>query len=320
MDFTSYPQISSLTVSKVAPAERSRAKINTLQNDASSPPSAAYETNDLTYPGLMIIESDVPSLVASRTSSVVAASLPASEPESAATSMRQSSLPGSLPEKLCPLIAGEIDSCQPSRCGPDAPCMNFTNLPPIEECNSIPCISPSTSDTKDLTTATMRRPLHLSSRRRNVRSTASGPSPTRITTSVSVSEPQSTTRRGKQQPTKEGNRTRSKVEAKQRAKAAHSLVEKKYRENLNTQLAMLHTTIQNAYYGPRRAEAEPEFDFDTEIDPYSLPVNGSTKFRKSEVLSDAMNYINQTEVEMRHMENEIQRLTDRVRTLEACRV
>jgi hypothetical protein len=99
----------------------------------------------------------------------------------------------------------------------------------------------------------------------------------------------------------------SKADAKQRAKQAHSLVERKYRENLNAKIAQLHNTLESSHYGPRANE-------DDESDaPSVVPAN---KVRKSDVLTEAMNYVNQTEVEMRHMENEIQRLADRVRVLE----
>jgi hypothetical protein len=102
----------------------------------------------------------------------------------------------------------------------------------------------------------------------------------------------------------------SKADAKQRAKQAHSLVERKYRENLNAKIAQLHNTLQSSHYGPRTGE---EGDSDVPEAPNAIP---ASKMRKSDVLSEAMNYVNQTEVEMRHMENEIQRLSDRVRVLE----
>lgn len=123
------------------------------------------------------------------------------------------------------------------------------------------------------------------------------------------------------------------MDKKQRAKQAHSLVEKKYRENLNTKLSTLYTTLQNAQYGPRRsfnndADSDVELPDNEDGDDYDgadqatsskrrdLGAQPPSKFRKSEVLDDAMAYVNQTEVEMRHMENELQRLNDRVRALE----
>lgn len=300
MDFTSYAQVPlPTTVSKTAQEDRPH--------------------EELAYSQLMDLALDVPSLNASRTSSIATGSLPASESELLATNLPLNSLPDSLPEKLCPMIAGEIDSCQPARCGPDAPCMNFANLPPIEECTAVPCISPSTRPSSRegvVQPSTTRQPEHVVSSPRQSNRKPSTRTPVSPGEDSSLCTPQAQNARvsrSRQQAAKD--KAQSRVAAKQRAKAAHSLVEKKYRENLNTQLAILYTTIKNAYYGPRRARAvQPEFELDAEEDPCSRSANA--KFRKSEVLSDAMNYVNQTEVEMRHMENEIQRLSERVRMLE----
>merc|ERR1711939_36997 len=239
-------------------------------------------------------------------------------------------------EKLCPLIAGQVDSCQPQRCGPDAPCMNFTTLPPIEECTSVPCITQTTSPIETMITSDGVVPLHqrpsLSSRSSTAqsalrRSSASSndnqiqsvPLPPRNSRAAAARKQ---ARNSKPAPVaastiasdddEEGQATAkptapSKADAKQRAKQAHSLVERKYRENLNAKIAQLHNTLQSSHYGPRANE-------DDESDaPSVVPAN---KVRKSDVLTEAMNYVNQTEVEMRHMENEIQRLSDRVRVLE----
>lgn len=87
-------------------------------------------------------------------------------------------------------------------------------------------------------------------------------------------------------------------------------MERKYRENLNAKIGQLHTTLQSSHYGPRAGD---EGDSDGAGAQSAIP---ASKVRKSDVLSEAMNYVNQTEVEMRHMENEIQRLSERVRVLE----
>lgn len=103
----------------------------------------------------------------------------------------------------------------------------------------------------------------------------------------------------------------SKADAKQRAKQAHSLVERKYRENLNAKIAQLHNTLQSSHYGPKVAENDDSDDPNSNVTP-----TNASKVRKSDVLTEAMNYVNQTEVEMRHMETEINRLSERVRVLE----
>ena len=300
MDFTSYAQVPHATTVST-----------TTQED--------HPYNELAYSQLMDLASDVPSLNASRTSSIATGSVPVSESDLLTTDLPLNSLPDSLPEKICPLIAGEIDSCQPACCGSDAPCMNFANLPPIEECTALPCISLNTRPNARegvVSPSTARQPEHVVSSPRQSKRKPSARATVSPGEDSSLRIPHAQTARisrNRQQPAKD--KAQSRVTAKQRAKAAHSLVEKKYRENLNTQLAMLHTTIKNAYYGPQRAgDVHPEFEFDAEDDPCSRSTNA--KFRKSEVLSDAMNYVNQTEVEMRHMENEVQRLSERVRMLE----
>ncbi|KAJ9607656.1 hypothetical protein H2200_007734 [Cladophialophora chaetospira] len=250
-------------------------------------------------------------------------------------------------EKLCPLIAGQVDSCQPSRCGPDAPCMNFTTLPPIEECTSVPCISEANNQNEtNFTPDTMSVEVHQrpSISARTSTNSISRSSTTRRSSSSNATTTDSqpdivalpprrhtatTTRRNTRATKKPLPATTSlssdnddeedlpplplkstapsKADAKQRAKQAHSLVERKYRENLNAKITQLHSTLQNSHYGPRIGEDGNEQRDD-------LPA--SSKVRKSDVLTEAMNYVNQTEVEMRHMENEIVRLAERVRVLE----
>ncbi|KAI1616217.1 hypothetical protein EDD36DRAFT_415121 [Exophiala viscosa] len=244
-------------------------------------------------------------------------------------------------EKLCPLIAGQVDSCQPSRCGPDAPCMNFTTLPPIEECTSVPCITHETSPNETMITSDS---VSVSLHQRPIAGSRSKTAPSTVHRSPSTSNDQAQSvplpsRRSRAAPAtaarKQASKAKltktettgsiasddeedddqsgdkstapSKTDAKQRAKQAHSLVERKYRENLNAKIAQLHVTLQSTHYGPKNGEA------DEEEAPAPVPAN---KVRKSDVLTEAMNYVNQTEVEMRHMDNEIQRLSDRVRALE----
>ena len=266
-------------------------------------------------------------------------------------------------EKLCPLIAGQVDRCQPSKCGPDAPCMNFTTLPPIEECTSVPCIRGSMlPDGTMINNDGMSVELHsrpsmstrtstaTSSKSSNTRRSSSSTATTEDTHPDVVPLPprKSTTRRQTRASTKvipitaavlsdnedEEDATLpekkptskptapSKSDAKQRAKQAHSLVERKYRENLNAKIVQLHRTLQNSYYGPQFRDRDEEFmeqnAGNANSNSNSARDSGlpASKARKSDVLTDAMNYVNQTEVEMRHMENEIYRLNERVRVLE----
>jgi hypothetical protein len=279
-------------------------------------------------------------------------------------------------EKLCPLIAGQVDTCQPSRCGPDAPCMNFTTLPPIEECTSVPCIvdsqfsrTNSVENTDDMSVEVHQRPSISTRSSTNTTSRSSAPTrrfsnstattvdsppdvvplPPRRTTSARRTSKRQTRASHKaiaipsnptfssendldndandnddlkaeiedsppsaQAPAKQKSTAPSKLDAKQRAKQAHSLVERKYRENLNAKISLLHNTLKNSQYGPRITNSQ-DGEYERED---AVTYGGSGKVRKSDVLTEAMNYVNQTEVEMRHMENEISRLSDRVRVLE----
>jgi len=216
-------------------------------------------------------------------------------------------------EKLCPLIAGQVDTCQPQRCGPDAPCMNFTSLPPIEECTSVPCITqPATSSSilTETSPPTMTRTTTANTTASLRRS--SGSSLEQPLSVVSVPRRPAGRRRPRANSDDDDEKppTSQKSDPKQRAKQAHSLVERKYRENLNAKIAQLHSTLQASHYGPKVGD-----DGDSD-NPVTLSGVPSSKVRKSDVLTEAMNYVNQTEVEMRHMENEIHRLTERVRVLE----
>ncbi|KIX08070.1 uncharacterized protein Z518_02725 [Rhinocladiella mackenziei CBS 650.93] len=251
-------------------------------------------------------------------------------------------------EKLCPLIAGQVDTCQPQRCGPDAPCMNFTTLPPIEECTSVPCITQSTNPNETMitsdsvsvslhsrpsisartssgNTSSHSSPLRRSSGSSNDNPVQSVPLPPRRSaaaaaaaaaarrrtrTSTTTTSTNTIASDDEEEPATAKPIAPSKADAKQRAKQAHSLVERKYRENLNAKIAQLHNTLQSSHYGPKIGD---DADSDAPAAANAIPTG---KVRKSDVLTEAMNYVNQTEVEMRHMENEIHRLSERVRVLE----
>ena len=82
--------------------------------------------------------------------------------------------------------------------------------------------------------------------------------------------------------------------AKSHPKKAHSLVEKRYRENLNSSITQLHLALQNTNRVRRRTrqeqEEEPEYRQQT-----------LHRVRKSDVILEAVDYVHQTEVELRHM-------------------
>ncbi|RMZ79762.1 hypothetical protein DV738_g3160, partial [Chaetothyriales sp. CBS 135597] len=147
-------------------------------------------------------------------------------------------------EKICPLITGKTDICNPDRCGPDAPCMNFTTIPPIEECTDVPCMTaPEEEKPKPA------KPVRLSSLSKSSSRPSRQPSSDRLLSRPHQQSSRRNTADSKDSASKAGS---AKVDSKSRAKQAHSLVEKKYRENLNAKLLQLHDTLRMAQYGPKR--------------------------------------------------------------------
>ena len=98
------------------------------------------------------------------------------------------------------------------------------------------------------------------------------------------------------------------IDTKSHSKKAHSLVERRYRENLNGNIAQLHLALLKT----KRVDSTPE---DNDED-WEEPRQALSKVRKSDVMLEAVDYVHQTEVELRHMANEIELLTTRVRQLE----
>ena len=341
LDFTSYPPLNQTThlqdLSKPTPMDTDVSRPTYLRPTAAvSKPSIdgpastqMFSTGPFGFSDLINMEANTVSpLDISSSSSVRTDSLAGLEGPGQSPSFRAA--PGAalptLQEKMCPLISGDIDTCEPSKCGPDAPCMNFTNLPPIEECASVPCITPpeeipdpATTTPTTRSSTRLRRPLVT---KRSMTTMSSSSSEDKKPVMPSARRPAAVNRAN----TAPERPALTKMDKKQRAKQAHSLVEKKYRENLNTKLSLLYTTLQNAQYGPRRyadADSDLELDdeFDANVDGPPMPkkvvnTGPAPKFRKSEVLDDAMAYVNQTEVEMRHMEHELLRMNERVKALE----
>jgi hypothetical protein len=226
------------------------------------------------------------------------------------TTSESLALPSAQPQ-MCPLIIGEVDDCQPSRCGPDAPCLNFSDLPPIEECNT--CVqASSTADQSRTRPPSFDADFHGRMSIDSAMTSQSPGGPPTLSRQGSHSSSRSSSRRR--------NKTSSKNDAKQRAKAAHSLVEKKYRENLNSKMISLHDALRTARYGPG-SEDKVEADdkgFMTKtigLQDSALPASMGD-FKKSDVLADAVAYVNQTEREMENLNNEVQRLRDRIKGLE----
>lgn len=90
------------------------------------------------------------------------------------------------------------------------------------------------------------------------------------------------------------HRKKPKYQKKADQKQAHSQVERRYREHLNAKFFELLSAL---------AEETPQ--------------PATDQLKKAEVLQAAIDYINQSQLEIRHMTNEIKILTARIRVLEA---
>lgn len=89
-----------------------------------------------------------------------------------------------------------------------------------------------------------------------------------------------------------------------KAKHNHSVIERRYRDNLNGKINQLHSILQvtEANSPLMRFSAQPS-------DPGRM-------VRKSEIMTKALHYVHRSEHESRHMRHEIQRLREQVQNLE----
>ena len=265
-------------------------------------------------------------------------------------------------EKTCPLLTGDIGSCDPGRCGPNAPCLDFKELPPIEECASIPCLtsssipaSPTEQDFSHLVLSQHNKNTTSPSLHAKHQKIGSRPShPTRVQITESGPKPQQLapmkSRASKSSSQASSTSTKSSSSNKRyksKAAEAHSLVEKKYRENLNAKLLELHSLLQTTRFNVSTAEnktseSESE-DHDDEHRPsqtvnqrFSLqrkrpsletqaasPTAADRKtatgnenaFKKSTVLTHALDYVQNAESELTKLNDELTRLSDQVANL-----
>ena len=97
------------------------------------------------------------------------------------------------------------------------------------------------------------------------------------------------------------NSNEDKATSQIQAKRAHSAVERRYRENLNSKIMDLHRTLLATEFGSRSSDVG-------DVKLLDLGKEEWSKIRKSDVLVNAMTYVHQSEIEMRHMSEEIRRL------------
>ncbi|EHY53900.1 bHLH/Zip transcription factor [Exophiala dermatitidis] len=195
----------------------------------------------------------------------------------------------------CGLTNVQGEDCLPQQAlqqaGPESACVQMAGLPEIEDCNAASCVAVD--------------PNSLSTQNYGLRQTRSY--------SGDAGRPAAKVKgeRGEKKPRgKRGNKASSSEDesAQLRAKQAHSVVERRYRDNLNGKIMQLHRALIAAE-STSRLNGKPTQDFFASREHRA-------KVRKSDVMTDAMNYVHQSEVEMRHMSDEITRLNDRVRALE----
>ncbi|KAJ9618593.1 uncharacterized protein PV06_00746 [Exophiala oligosperma] len=183
----------------------------------------------------------------------------------------------SLNEPLSCAFTRQSGECSPQRCGPEPSCLQLASLAEIEDCTN---------------------PFETNPVKKTSRSNSNS------------SNPKPKEERERKPRSKRGHKGSSSDEesAQLRAKQAHSVVERRYRDNLNGKITQLHRALV-ATEATSRLTGMPSQDF------YSSREHRG-KVRKSDVMTDAMNYIHQSEVEIRHMTDEVARLNERVRTLE----
>lgn len=93
---------------------------------------------------------------------------------------------------------------------------------------------------------------------------------------------------------------------KEQARRAHAKVERRYRENLNLKIVELQECLNRTKQTYPRHDMQPELMVNTPLDQ---GVNGMGKVLcKADILSEAIRYINETEVEIRHISNELHQL------------
>lgn len=192
---------------------------------------------------------------------------------------------------FCPLLVGDGLQCTPESCGPNPACPDLSDLPDLEDSTSVPCIAGKLFNRSQLAQTTQTSPWSILNTL-----------PPRPSASPSK-KPARTSRQRIQRANPDD------VCVKSDPKRAHLLVERRYRENLNGNMAQLHRVLLKT----KRVSNASSKDMN---DGARERQQASPKVRKSDVLLDAVDYVHQTEVEHRHMADEIDRLTAQVKELE----
>lgn len=86
------------------------------------------------------------------------------------------------------------------------------------------------------------------------------------------------------------------------SKTAHSIIERKYRENLNSKITQLQDTLSVTDYFIQE---------DSRL-PNEAPVPNAAKPRKGDILTHTIDYIQHAEIDKRHMSEEIRLLRSQI--------
>ncbi|KIW93636.1 uncharacterized protein Z519_06241 [Cladophialophora bantiana CBS 173.52] len=98
------------------------------------------------------------------------------------------------------------------------------------------------------------------------------------------------------------------------AKQAHTEIERRYRNNLNAKMWQLHRTLEGS---SRMSSSSDDSDSPRQSEEQRRRQQQQQQpARKSDILSNALQYINESELEMRHMTDEIFRLKSRLAVLQ----
>lgn len=89
------------------------------------------------------------------------------------------------------------------------------------------------------------------------------------------------------------------------SKTAHSIIERKYRENLNSKITQLQEAL---------SVADCSVQEDSRLPNEALALNGA-KPRKGDILTRTIDYIQQAEIDKRHMSEEINLLRSQLTTM-----
>ncbi|KIW95331.1 uncharacterized protein Z519_03915 [Cladophialophora bantiana CBS 173.52] len=93
-----------------------------------------------------------------------------------------------------------------------------------------------------------------------------------------------------------------------KAKATHSEIERRYRDNLKDKILQLHRTLLAIGANPRTFHHQGPSSSSTSTQ--------AGKIHKAEIFTNAINYIHQSELEIRYMTNEIEQLRSQLYQLE----